>query len=255
MLRGTPSALAVTEQGPGGPDAPIVVLVHGALDRARSLRRTVERLPDLHVVAYDRRGYGASLDAGPPTGLGQHVEDLLGIIGGRRATIVAHSLGSHVAVLAAIARPDLVASVGLWEPPVPWMEFWPATARRTVETIASATDPADVGERGAMSMLGEDGWNRLSDDARALRRAEGHAFVVDMASEIEAPYDWADLRVPCLIGFGEKTWPWTLDASQRIAALIGCDTFVIEGATHTAHVSHPDEFTAFARAAVALGRA
>ena len=247
--------LAVTEQGHRAPGAPIVVLVHGAMDRSRSLRRIVERLPDHLVVSYDRRGYGASVDAGPPTGLAQHLDDLLDVMDGRRSTIVAHSFGSHLAVLAAIARPDLVTSVGLWEPPVPWMDFWPAEARRNVARIGSSGDPEEVGERGVRSMLGEDGWNRLSDDARALRRAEGYAFVVDMASEIEAPYDWADLRVPCLIGYGEKTWPWTFEASQRLAAIIGCDTFVVESATHTAHVSHPDEFAEFVRRAVALGSA
>jgi len=253
VASGESASLAVTEQGPEGLDVPLVVLVHGAMDRARSLRRIVERLPDLRVVVYDRRGYGGSVDAGPPTGFGQHLEDLLEIIDGRRATIVAHSLGSHMAVLAAIAHPEVVASVGLWEPPVPWMDFWPAGARRTVASIASAPDPADVGERGVRQMLGEDGWNRLTDDARALRRAEGHAFVVDMASEIEPPYDWADLRVPCIIGYGEKTWPYSLEASQRLAAIVGCETFVVAGAPHTAHVSHPDEFTEFVRRAVALG--
>jgi pimeloyl-ACP methyl ester carboxylesterase len=252
---GVTGPLAVTEQGRQAPGDPIVVLVHGAMDRARSLRRVVERLPDLLVVSYDRRGYGDSVDAGPPTGLAQHLDDLLGIIAGRRATIVAHSYGSHLAVLAGIARPDLVASVGLWEPPVPWMEFWPAEARRSVARIAAAEDPADVGERGVRSMLGTDGWNRLSDDARALRRAEGYAFVVDMASEVEAPYDWADLHVPCLIGYGDKTWPYSFEASQRLAAIVGCDTFVVESATHTAHVSHPDAFAEFVRRAVALGTA
>ena len=54
--------------------------------------------------------------------------------------------------------------------------------------------------------------------ARALR-AEGVAFVVDMASEVEPPYDWAELRVPCLIGYGEKTWPCSVEASQRLAAI------------------------------------
>jgi pimeloyl-ACP methyl ester carboxylesterase len=245
--------LAVTEQGPEGRAVPLVVLVHGAMDRARSLRRIVERLPDLRVVSYDRRGYGGSVEAGPPTGFGQHLEDLLEIMDGRRATIVAHSLGSHLAVLAAIAHPELVASVGLWEPPVPWMEFWPAVARRTVASIASATDPADVGERGVRQMLGEEGWNRLSDDARALRRAEGHAFVVDMASEVDPPYDWADLHVPCLIGYGEATWPYSREASQRLAAIVGCGTFVVAGAPHTAHVSHPDEFAEFVRRSIALG--
>jgi pimeloyl-ACP methyl ester carboxylesterase len=241
----------VAQQGP--PDAPLVVLVHGAMDRSRSFRRVVERLADLHVVTYDRRGYGGSVDAGPPTGLSQHVEDLISVLDGRRATVAAHSFGSHIAILASMARPDLVAALGLWEPPMPWMDFWPEAPKRSVARIVAAGDPADVGERGARTILGEEGWARLSEEARALRRAEGEALVLDMTSELEAPYDWADVTGPCLIGWGEQTWPWTLVAAQRVAGTLGCETFVADGATHLGHVSHPDAFADFVRRAVALG--
>jgi pimeloyl-ACP methyl ester carboxylesterase len=224
------------------------------MDRARSLRRVVERLPDLRVVAYDRRGYGDSVALGPPSGLAQHVDDLLDVLDERRATVVAHSFGSHISVLAAMARPDLVAGLGLWEPPVPWMDFWPERSRRVVARIVAAGDPGDVAEAGARQMLGDQGWARLSDEARAQRRAEGAAFVADMASELEPLYDWADLDVPCLIGYGAETWPYSQDAAQRVAAIVGCGTFVVEGAPHTGHVSHPGEFAEFVRAAVALGK-
>ena len=244
--------LAVDEVGDAR--APLVVLVHGAMDRARSLRRVVERLPELRVVTYDRRGYGASVDVGPATGVREHVDDLIDLLRGRRAVVVGHSAGAHVAILASIARPDLVASLGLWEPPTPWMDFWSERAKRSVAHIVGNGVPAEVGERGARLMLGDEGWDRLSEDAQQLRRAEGRAFLVEAASESVALYDWADVRVPCLIGYGERTWPWTLESSQRGAAALGCETFVIAGSTHLGNVSHPGEFADFVRQAVALGR-
>ncbi|HVM66212.1 MAG TPA: alpha/beta hydrolase [Acidimicrobiales bacterium] len=248
---GGPTApLAVTEHGPL--DGPLVVLVHGAMDRARSFRRAVERLTDLHLVTYDRRGYGGSVAAGPPTGLSQHVDDLIAVLDGRRAAVVAHSFGSHIGVLASMQRPDLVACLGLWEPPMPWMDFWPEAPKRSVERIVSAGDPASVGERGARTILGEDAWAKLSDESRALRRAEGEALVLDMAAELEPLYDWADVRVPCLIAYGAETWPWTLDAARRVAGMMACDTFVVDGATHLGHVTHPDAFADFVRRAAAL---
>ena len=243
--------LAVDEAG--DESVPLVVLVHGGLDRARSLRRVVERLPDLRVVTYDRRGYGRSVGAGAPTAMSQHVDDLIDVLAGRRATVVGHSVGAHVGVLASIARPDLVASLGLWEPPTPWMDFWPAPAKRSVAHIVGTGVPEEVGERGGRMMLGDDRWDRLSEDERELRRAEGRAFLVDAASESETLYEWADVRVPCLVGHGEHTWPWTLESSQRAAAILGCETFVIGGATHLGNVSHPDEFAEFVRKAVAVG--
>jgi pimeloyl-ACP methyl ester carboxylesterase len=248
---GDAARLSVTEQG--DPDGPLVVLVHGAMDRSRSLRRVVERLPDLHVVAYDRRGYGDSVPAGPPSGLAQHVADLLEVLAGRRATVVAHSFGCHIGVLASIAHPEVVAALGLWEPPVPWMDFWPERSKRVVAGIVAAGDPGAVAEAGAKSMLGDEGWARLSEEARAQRRAEGPALVTDIASELEPLYDLADVTVPCLVGYGGDTWPYSSDASQRVAAMVGCEPFVVEGAPHMGHATHPDGFAGFVRSAVALG--
>ena len=160
--------LATTEHHFDRPDLPIVVLVHGALDRARSFRRVVERLADYRVVTYDRRGYGDAVDAEPASGLQDHTADLLAVIGNRRATVVAHSVASHIALLAAIEEPDRVASIGLWEPAAPWMDFWPEKARRSVARIAAAPDSGDVAERGVIAMAGEEAWNRLESRPRCV---------------------------------------------------------------------------------------
>jgi pimeloyl-ACP methyl ester carboxylesterase len=245
-----PPALAVATTGP--PDGATVVLVHGSLDRSYSFRRVVGRLPDLRVVSYDRRGYGDSIAAGPPSGLEEHVADLLEIVGPGPATVVAHSFGAHIAVLAAMARPAAVVSLGLWEPPVPWMAFWPEAARESVARIASASDPPAVAERGAKLMMGKEKWFALSEEVRERWRAEGQAFMVDMASELEAPYDWTELRTPTIVGYGEQTWPWSVEACQRVAAILGCGTFVAAGEAHVAHATAPDRFAEFVRLAVAL---
>jgi pimeloyl-ACP methyl ester carboxylesterase len=241
--------LATTEHHFDRPDLPIVVLVHGAMDRSRSFRRVVDHLADHRVVTYDRRGYGDSVDAEPASGLQDHAADLLEVIGNRRATVVAHSVASHIAVLAAIEEPDRVASIGLWEPAAPWMDFWPEKARRSVARIAAAPDSGDVAERGVIAMAGERAWNRLSEAARRQRRAEGAAFVLDMASGMAPPYDWADVLVPRIIGHG-ASWPH-VETSPQLARTLACPTFTIEQASHVAHLTHPKEFAEFVRRAVA----
>jgi pimeloyl-ACP methyl ester carboxylesterase len=241
--------LATTEYHFDRPDLPIVVLVHGAMDRSRSFRRVVDHLTDLRVVTYDRRGYGDSLDATPASGLEDHTTDLLDVIGNRRATVVAHSVAGHIAVLAAIEDPDRVAGIGLWEPAAPWMDFWPEKARQSVARIAAASDAGDVAERGFIAMAGEQAWNRLGETARQQRRAEGVAFVLDMVSGMAPPYDWADIRVPCLIGYG-ASWPH-VKTSPQLAKTLACPTFTIEEASHVAHLTHPAEFAEFVRRAVA----
>jgi pimeloyl-ACP methyl ester carboxylesterase len=241
--------LATTEHHFDQPDLPIVVLVHGALDRSRSFRRVVDSLADLRVVTYDRRGYGDSLDAAPASGLEDHTADLLEVIGNRRATVVAHSVASHIAVLASIENPDRVASIGLWEPAAPWMDFWPEKARQSVARIAAASNSGDVAERGVIAMAGEQAWRRLSETARQQRRAEGAAFVLDMVSGMAPPYDWADILVPCIIGHG-ASWPH-VETSPQLARTLACPTFTIEQASHVAHLTHPVEFAEFVRRAVA----
>jgi pimeloyl-ACP methyl ester carboxylesterase len=99
-------------------------------------------------------------------------------------------------------------------------------------------------------MAGEPAWNRLSEHAREQRRAEGTAFVLDMASGFQAPYDWADVRVPCMIGYG-ASWPH-VETSPQIARTLSCPIFTIEEASHVAHLSHPAEFAEFARRVAAI---
>ena len=81
--RATSTAIAINVHGPRDPTVTKVVLVHGAMDRAKSFRSVVQHLPDLRVTDYDRRGYGESIPAVPPASLAQHVEDLLDVMGDR----------------------------------------------------------------------------------------------------------------------------------------------------------------------------
>ena len=248
----TSGALAVTENGPSDPDASPVVLVHGAMDRAKSFRPVVERLPDLRVVDYDRRGYGESLGAGQAVSLGQHADDLLAVIGGVPATVVAHSFGCVVAVSAAISRPDCFVGLGLWEPQVPWMEFWPPPVRSGLQAMALETDTDALAERVYASMVSPDAWGRLPEDLKASRRAEGAAFQRDVAWGLEPPFEWSDLRVPSLFGVGLATWPFSRDAAVRLAEMLAAPVFTIDGAAHSAHVSHPGEFADFVRRASSI---
>ena len=245
-------ALAVTAHGTRDPAVPEIVLVHGAMDRAKSFRRVVERLADLPVVDYDRRGYGESFPGAPPASLEQHVDDLLDVMGDRPATVVAHSFGCVVVVSAAISQPDRFQSLGLWEPQVPWMEFWPGPVRRGLEAMAAEPDTDALAERVYASMVGEEAWQRLPEELKVRRRAEGVAFQSDVISGLTEPFRWEDLKVRRLFGVGLQTWPFAREAATTLAESLGADLFTIADAGHTAHVSHPAEFAEFVRRAAIL---
>jgi pimeloyl-ACP methyl ester carboxylesterase len=250
--RAIDTGIAVTEHGPFDPTVSKVVLVHGALDRAKSFLPVVEYLPDLRVIEYDRRGYGESLPAGPAEFLAQHVDDLLDVMGEEPTTVVAHSFGCVVAVSAAMQHPGRFQGLGLWEPQVPWMEFWPRSVRQGLEAMAAEADTDALAERVYASMVGDEAWRRLPEELKAHRRAEGMAFQTDVVQGLSPPFRWQDLRVPSLFGVGLQSWPFSQEAATRLAESLGAELFTIAGAGHSAHVSHPQQFAEFVRRSTAL---
>src|SRR5664280_3874245 len=95
------SGLTVTEHVPSEwrSGDPVVVLVHGSLDRSTSFARVLHRLGDLHTVVYDRRGYHRSRSAFPlHTSIHDQIDDLVGVIGGRPAVVIGHRYGGAIAI-------------------------------------------------------------------------------------------------------------------------------------------------------------
>jgi pimeloyl-ACP methyl ester carboxylesterase len=231
-----------------------VVLVHGSPDRSRNFRAVVELLPDLPLILSDRRGYGQSLTVTPPSrSFADHAADLLSVLDGRRAVVVAQSVGSNVAMTAAAMAPDLVASLGRWEPPTAWADWWPTDELLTkARSFAAVTDTRALGEAFNRDILGDDRWESLSDRTREMLRAEGAAFCADMAAETEAPFAFEDIRCPCVIGYGTATSTGHEEGARRLGAVLGCDLYEVAGANHFAPISNPPAFAELVRRAVAL---
>jgi pimeloyl-ACP methyl ester carboxylesterase len=247
------AGLHIVEHRPRHPGAALIVLVHGSLDRAASFARVARRLRDLDVVAYDRRGYHRSRAAAPPAeDLADHVADLLAVIGGRRAAVVGHSLGGDVALAAALAEPDALSAVGAYEPPLPWLPWWPRRNRAVDDE-----DPAGFAEAFFRRVVGDEAWDRLPERTRAERRAEGPALLAELrALRVEAaPFEIGALAVPLVVGRGELSlWHHRRAIDAVVEILPGTEVVEIEGAAHGAHRSHPDAFAAFVRRVVAAGR-
>lgn len=259
----TPAQLSIIEHEPAGPGGagPTVVLVHGSLDRSASFARVLRRLDDLHTVVYDRRGYHRSRHVLPlNTTLDGHVDDLLAIIGGRPAVVIGHSYGGDIALGAALRDgSSSILSVAAYEPPMPWLDVWPANAGATA---ALANGPGsgprgtdeEAAERFFRRMVGDSAWERLPEEGKQARRADGPALAAEIrAIRIDgAPFDVTTLGLPATFGRGgnsigrhRDTVAWLVDHTP------GSELFEIAGAGHGAHLTHPDAFATFVRAAVA----
>lgn len=188
----------------GDPAHPLVVLVHGSMDRSAGMLRLSRRLDDdHHVLRYDRRGYGRSSHVGP-FGIDQHVDDLVELLDGRRAVLVGHSFGGNVSLAVAARRPDLVAGVAIYETPLSWMPWWPTTSAGS-RAVMSGEDPADAAESFMRRLIGDQRWEELPQRTRDTRRAEGPAMIGELADiRRTPPWQVDDIRVPLLVGYGTK---------------------------------------------------
>lgn len=100
----------------GEPSAPLLILVHGALDQKRSWDWTLQRLARTYrVIAYDLRGHGESdWVSDGDYGVMDHVYDLASLVDHLdidRLTIVGHSLGGNIALRYAGLYPDKIEKI------------------------------------------------------------------------------------------------------------------------------------------------
>ena len=255
--------LYVSEQGPE--DAPLVVLVHGGMDRGSGLRKVANHLrDDFRVAVYDRRGYGRSLAVGGPFGIDEQVADLVAVIAGRRAIVFGHSLGGDVALAAAERRPDLVRAVGSYEAPMSWTSWWPDdTAGGDAVRLAATAGPEVAAEAFARRMVGDRIWDRLPEATRAARRAEGPALVGELDDlRRRPPYDAARITVPVLVARGERGAAHHRDGTLRLAEALDdrpdgavCRVVIVPDVGHGIHLEQPEVMAGLVRELAAMADA
>ncbi len=271
---------------PAGPDAhltlwaqevgegPLVVLVHGAMDRSGGMLRVRRALQDeCRVLRYDRRGYGRSLPAGPAVSFEQQVDDLAGLVARRPVVLAGHSLGGVICLALAEREPELVRSVLAYEAPMMWESWWPRDSpanqvlnRRADGRAAGGGERADdgggdggggdAGEWFLRRMIGDDRWERLPAFVRAERRAEGAALVAELRSvhpPAAPPYAPERVLVPLLAACGSETSAHHRRAAHELARRAPQGHLqLIQSAGHGAHLSHPEAFANLVRDALKL---
>ena len=218
-----------------------VVLVHGAMDRAKSFLPVVEHLPDLRVVEYDRRGYGESLPAGAarvtgaarrrPARTSWAIEP---------TTVVAHSFGCCRGRLGSDPAPR----------PVPGTR--PLGAAGALDGIL-ATARSGGGSRQwrprPTRMPSPSGcthrwWGTRRGGAspknsRRIGVPRAWPFRATSSSDSVHPFAGRTSRCPACSASALRHGPSAQEAATRLAESLGAELFTIAGAGHSAHVSHP----------------
>jgi pimeloyl-ACP methyl ester carboxylesterase len=221
------------------------------MDRSTSFIRLMARLPDWTIAAYDRRGYADSAHRGPPEKFEDQVEGLVDVLDQRAAVAFGHSFGGDVVLAAAARHPGLIPSALVWEPPQPWMEWWPGDSPSS--GAGSDLAPEDRAEWFMRRMVGDRIWERLPSATRAQRRAEGHTLHAEISSLGDGPvFDPAAVRVPVIVGRGGKSAIHQRRGARELAASLPLGELAdVAEAAHGAHLTHPGEVADLIRRAAA----
>jgi pimeloyl-ACP methyl ester carboxylesterase len=223
-VEGAGVPLAYAERGAG----PAVLLVHGIAAEGAALAPVVEALADAaRVIAYDRRGYGAS---GAPVPYGgttveeqaQDAAALLTALEAAPAVVAGDGFGALVALDLIKRHGPLVSAAVLRDPPL--FMFVPEATERLAEERAQIEEAV----RGGGPPAGVEAW--LGDAARVLApealeraRAAHMAFFADYAGLASWPASRRELRaldVPAVVLTGERSPPHVVAAADALAALL-----------------------------------
>lgn len=236
---GTELVAEVTGSGPS------VVFVHGSNGGLDSWTDIGDRLAGYQVVRYARRNHQPSGVGPAPNSFAAEADDLLAVLAAvGRAHVVGGSYGATVALHAARADTERIASLALFEPPLllsgshllPVIEQY----QRLFTTVRYA-DALELFLRAAARMPAEllaDG-PPIPDDPVAAMAAL--ADLEAMAGDDTDTERWATIGVPVLLMQGGQSWsPLPEGMDLLAAALPRAERVVWPDQTHFATATVPD---------------
>jgi pimeloyl-ACP methyl ester carboxylesterase len=253
-------------------DGPPLVLIHGSATDMATWDGVVDELArDHRVIAYDRRGYGASTHR-PVRDHRIHARDLTAVLeqlAGEPATVVGWSSGGNVALAVAAKRPELFSALVVVEAPFHGMRHADrhvlATAARLKLTQwrGRRLAAAEVFYRfGSALRSGGNSYDRAPDDVRRNLQANAEPVLAEWDPHpFGVMHEHVSLRsvvgtpVPLTWILGAESSPWMAGLHDRVVRRRpDIRTIRIEGAGHLAHLDRPAEFVTAVREGAASTR-
>lgn len=229
---------------------PLALLIHSGGFTSRQWRRLAQRLASTHeVLSPDLIGYGDEpWPPGKPFHFAQDVERLVGLLA-RPADVVGHSYGGLLALQLALAAPDRVRALALYEP----VAFGvlgddDADARAQLALPAYHGDAAGVDEAWLEAFVdwwnGPGAWAGLAEPTRAGFRAVAWKVSQEVASLSADRTDrarYASITAPTLLLGGARTTLTERRTLERLAeALPRARLEIFPDMGHMGPITHAD---------------
>ncbi|MCB1687267.1 MAG: alpha/beta hydrolase [Halioglobus sp.] len=256
----------------GNHGAPVLLLLHGMRDHARSWDWVARALRhDWHVIAPDLRGHGDSEWSvngayHSPYYLSDFC-DLIEVLGEESVSIVAHSFGGNPAARFAALYPSRVEKLVLVDamgPSEPVLSHWrdQGVINRTREwleksrRITSAQPKRYATIEAAIARMAEANQHLSGEQARHLaihgarHHADGYGWKYDPRIGTILPEDfaidlaefWREITAPTLLCWGTESWTTNPATDGRAGHFRDHHSLTFEGAGHWLHHDQLEAF-------------
>lgn len=239
----------------------LLVLTHGSWTDGTGWEPAVAYLAERYrVVVWDRRGHSRSPAGHGPGSRAEDAADLAGLIehlSDEPVHVAGNSYGGNITLTLVTARPDLVHTAAVHEPPLFGLLEGTSDQALVAELSAQAAELAVVadlirsGDHGAAAehfiervALGPGTWRQLPPPLRAVLEANAPTFLDELADETALSIDTAALAtttVPLLLTHGTESprlFPPVIGELARLVPTAQVE--VLEGAGHIPHATHPE---------------
>lgn len=235
-----------------------ILALHSSLSSRAQWRSLADYLGTYYrMAAVDLHGYGASrLTASSMTleeeaGRALHrARDLIGTA--RPVHLVGHSYGGAVALALALAYPERVRSVAVYEPvlfnllpassPQATLARWVA---RSVEWHVGRGEPDHAARAFLEYWAGRGAYDASPADRRERFDAAIRKVPLDYGAILSGPHDpaaYSAIRVPTLVMSGRRSVPATREIARRLAGAIPAAQLLELGGDHLMPINEPDAF-------------
>ncbi|HEX7150223.1 MAG TPA: alpha/beta fold hydrolase [Thermoanaerobaculia bacterium] len=237
---------------------PKALLIHSGGFTSRQWRKLAEALSaDYRVLTPDLLGYGTAgaWPDGKPFHFRQDLDLLISLLD-EPAHLIGHSYGGFLALQLALARPDLVRSIAVYEPVAFGIldEEKDADARAALDGVKRTWDPDASGTddewlEGFVDWWnGRGAWRHLPEETRAAFRSVGwklYQEVVTLAADRTDATGYAAITAPTLLLTGAHS-PLT---ERRVvhnlaAALPNAKAVTFDGVGHMGPITHAAQVNA-----------